>query len=147
MKKKFLISTALLIAVFALSASYSFATSNMVNTVENGAKNIASDVGGAISSGVGATKNTLENAGNMISNGAQNVTSGATGTTARTTTNATNTYTATKTSTANVKVAGMTATGWAWLIVGILGVAIVALVWFYGRQHETESYSSNNNNE
>lgn len=143
MKKKFLISTALLIAIFALSASYSFATSNMVNTVENGAKNIASDVGGAISSGVGATKNTLENAGDMISNGAQNVTSGATGATAQTTTN---TYTATKTSTANVKVAGMTATGWAWLIVGILGVAIVALVWFYGSQHETESYSSNNNN-
>ena len=49
-------------------------------------------------------------------------------------------YNASRTSTATVL--GMNATAWTWLIVGIVGVAIVALVWFYGKEH---SESSNNN--
>ncbi|MGN1327692.1 MAG: hypothetical protein ACI4VQ_06445, partial [Clostridia bacterium] len=147
MKKKFLISTALLIAVLAVFTSYSFATSNMLNTLEHGAQNVASDVGTVVTRGVDATKNTVENAGNAVAgatttkNATNNTVAGTTGTKTGTTTN---NYTATKTNTGTVKVAGMTATAWAWLIVGILGVAIVALVWFYGKQHS--DYTSTNHN-
>ena len=147
MKKKFLISTALLITVLAISTSYTFATNNMLNTLEHGVQNVASDVGAVVTRGVDATKNTVENAGNAVTgatttkNAANNTVAGTTGT--KTGTANTN-YTATRANTGNVTVAGMTATAWAWLIVGILGVAIVALVWFYGKEHV--NYTSTNNN-
>lgn len=143
MKKKFLISTALFIAFLAFSASYSFASSNMVNTIENGAQNIASDVGDIVSRGVDATRNTLEGAGNMISNGVSDVVSGTENGTNKVTMGTTN-YNATRTSTGDATFAGMNATAWTWLIVGILGAAIIALVWFYGKQHE-DATSTNNN--
>lgn len=151
MKKKFLISTVLLVTVLAVFTSSAFATNGMLNTLEHGVQNVASDVGTMVTRGVDATKNTVENAGNAVT-GATTTTKNATnntvaGTTTGTKTGTTTTnYTATRTNTGNVKVAGMTATAWAWLIVGILGVAIVGLVWFYGRQHTTYSSTNHDNN-
>lgn len=55
-----------------------------------------------------------------------------------------NPYTATKTSVSGYTTfLGMTSTGWTWLIVGIFGVAIIALIWFYGKQHEDTSKDNN----
>lgn len=146
MKKKFLISTALLVAVLAISTSYAFATNSMLDTLGNGVQNVASDVGTMVTRGVDATRNTVEGAGNMISNGVSDTrdTMSGTDTSATRTGTTTTNYTATRANTGDVTVAGMNATAWAWLIVGILGVAIVGLVWFYGKQHA--SYTSTNNN-
>lgn len=46
-------------------------------------------------------------------------------------------YTATRTNT-NATWLGMDATMWTWLIMAILGVAIVAMIWFYAKQDNTE---------
>lgn len=150
MKKKFLISTVLLITVLVISTSYAFATNSMLDTLGNGVQNVASGVGTMVTRGIDATKNTVEGAGNMISNGVDDARDTMTGTNvnaSRTgTTGTTNNYTATRANTGDVTVAGMNATAWAWLIVGILGVAIVGLVWFYGRQHAAYSSTNNNNN-
>ena len=48
-----------------------------------------------------------------------------------------NTYIATRTSTTDSRFMGMNATAWTWLILGIAGIAIVALVWYYGSQMRT----------
>ena len=44
---------------------------------------------------------------------------------------------ATRTNT-NATWLGMDATMWTWLIMAILGVAIVAMIWFYAKQDNTE---------
>lgn len=142
MQKKFLISVSLIIAVLAFSFSYSFATNNPVNTVEDAAKGITSTAGNVIERGVDATKNVV---GGAV-NGTENVVNGVAGTTHNKTNTtimggANNNYSATRTSADTATFAGMTATGWTWFIVGILGVAIVALVWFYGRQYSTNTSS------
>ena len=68
-------------------------------------------------------KNTVNNAASAITNNTKKATNTTTGN-----------YNARRTSTSGTTYAGMTANVWTWLIVGILGVAIVALVLFYGRQ-------------
>ena len=46
-------------------------------------------------------------------------------------------YTATRTATAtNGTLLGMNSTAWTWLILGIATIAIVALVWYYGKQYD-----------
>ena len=51
---------------------------------------------------------------------------------ARTTNNG---YTATRTSTAQDTFMGMNATAWTWLIIGVLGVLVIGLIWYYGKDH------------
>ena len=47
-------------------------------------------------------------------------------------------YNATRTSTTtNNTFMGMSATAWTWLIIGVAGIAIIALVWYYGTQVRT----------
>ena len=70
-----------------------------------------------------ATKNTVNNAASATTNNTKKATNTTTGN-----------YNARRTATSGTTYAGMTANVWTWLIVGILGVAIVALVLFYGRQ-------------
>ena len=48
-------------------------------------------------------------------------------------------YTATRTATTNQTFMGMSSTAWTWLIIGIAGIAIVALVWYYGSQIRTSN--------
>ena len=54
--------------------------------------------------------------------------------------NATSDYNATKTST-NSNLMGMSSQSWTWLILGIVGVVIVGLVWYYGAQYEHSNYT------
>ena len=138
MKKKFFVISALLIAVLAISTSYVFANTNMVNTIEHATQNVTSATGNVVSRGVAATRNTV----NSIEQGAQRTgNTVVTGTTTNTNTNTqTRNYNATRTN-ANTWL-GMTSTAWTWLIMGIVAVAIVALVWFYARQKNTSRHSN-----
>jgi len=51
-------------------------------------------------------------------------------------------YTATRTATTNNNFLGMSDTAWTWLILGIVGAAIVGLVWYYGAQYEHRNYNN-----
>lgn len=138
MIKKALISFILTILFVSLTMS-SFA----MNTMVDGARNI-----------VGGTENMIENAGNNISNGVKNglntVTHGTenvvtdvkdgmqnTGNSMAgmmTSSNNNDGYTAQRTATNGVTVAGMSTNTWSWLIIGITAAAIIILVWSYLKQ-------------
>lgn len=133
MKKKSFVISALLIGFLTISTSFAFANTNVINTVEKTTQNVTATAENALNHGVGATKNTINN----VNNGARRTGNTAiTGTTnTRNDNRATNTYAARRTNT-NTWL-GMTSTAWTWLIMGIVAVAIVALVWFYARERNT----------
>ena len=92
------------------------------NAIEDGAKDIANTTKGV----TGSAENAMENKDN----------SGMTQNNNRT--NNSN-YIATRTATTNSTFMGMSSTAWTWLIIGIAGIAIVALVWYYGSQIRTSN--------
>lgn len=136
MKTKFFISFILSAILIVLCSIPSFAN-NMIedaeNTVSNDAKDVAQDV-----------TNVTQDASHKFENGIKDTGEAISGTinTARndvmsmTTDNSNYSATRTATSTNNATFAGMSANAWAWLIVGIFGVAIIALVWIYGNQKD-----------
>lgn len=147
MYKKLFISTLVLVLAI-LSFSITFAANNemrdAVNSVGNGVRNV---VGGAVNGVEDAAKGisnaskdatanmvqTANNIGNsMMENGDNNNTN-------KDTNNGTNTdaYTATRTAVEDNTLMGMNSTAWTWLIIGIAGIAIVALVWYYSMQITT----------
>lgn len=144
MKKKTLITIVTIIVALFFSISYSFAANEVGDAVEGirnfvgGAENVledtASGIGNGIRDGISATENT-----------ADNITSGAMTTDNN---NGGGDYTATRTTATtrsagdNGSFLGMGATAWGWLIMAIVGIITVALVWYYGKEHE---YNSNNN--
>ena len=72
-----------------------------------------------------------------MKNGAQDVGNTVAGMTDSTTNNNNNNnggYTATRTSTDDVRIAGMTTNTWTWIIIGITAAAIIILVWSYIKQ-------------
>ncbi len=150
MQKKFLMSISLLSVILAFSFSYSFANTNIMNTVGSDIKDVASDAGNVISDGANVVRDVVGQAENGVENVASDVFGGANANRSNTTmmggTND-NDYDATRTSTRAVAAdtdtfLGMTANAWTWLIMAVLGVAIVALIWFYSKQH-SDSYTNN----
>ena len=142
MAKKILITTLIILATLF---SYSvFAVNNIGDE--------ARDIGNEMSNSWDKMGNTAENMGNNIQGamnsvgnfmGINNNTDNTTdnynhinNVTANTTdTNVTN-YTATRTAAGGTTNGffGMNNTMWTWVIVAILGIAIVGLVWYYGSQ-------------
>lgn len=144
MKKKLYITILTLLAILTFSISYTFASNNMAAV--DGIRNV-----------VGGAENVVENAGKGIVDGVRNVTSAGQNTMgnvtggARTQTQNTgnkivdgtaNGYTATRTTTTRAATGtntgtflGMNSTAWTWLIMAIVGIAIVALVWMYAKQN------------
>ena len=139
MKKKLYITLFILLAILTFSFSYTFATNNIA--VVDGIRNV-----------VGGAENVMENAGNGIVSGVRNVTSAGQNTMENATDNMGNRtmdgmttddtdYTATRTTTRMATdtttgtFLGMSATMWTWLIMAIVGVAIIALVWMYAKQN------------
>lgn len=144
MKKKLYITILTLLAILTFSISYTFASNNM--TAVDGIRNV-----------VGGAENVVENAGKGIVDGVKNVTSAGQNTMenvtggARTQTQnadnrivdgTANGYTATRTTTTRAATGtntgtflGMNSTAWTWLIMAIVGIAIVALVWMYAKQN------------
>ena len=150
MAKKYLIITLILLAtlfsysVFAandigdaardMGNEMSNSWDKMANTAENMGNNIqgaANSVGGTIGNFFGMndennTDNTTDDYNNI-----NNVTANTTDN------NNTTDYTATITAagaTTNNGLFGMGSTMWTWVILAVLGIAIVALVWYYGAQ-------------
>lgn len=139
MKNKLLLSI-LIILVVLLASIVCFAnndtnlgeelknsTNKSEHTIQNageGIKNIASDIG-----------NGIQNAANDIGKGVENVFhAGTTGNSPTTT--STDGYTAARTSTDSTAtgMGGISRAVWIWLIMGIVGIIIIALTWYYVTQ-------------
>lgn len=146
MKKKIYISILTIIAVIFISFSYTFAANDMsavdgIRNVVGGAENVVEDAGKGIVNGVrnitSNGENAMDNVTRDAGNTMQNVGNGIAG--ALTTDN--NGYDATRTTTRTAVDAsegtffGMNSTVWTWLIMAIVGIAIVALVWMYAKQN------------
>ena len=157
MNKKIL--TAILLFVVLLFASVScYANTNLGTEMQdsanksqttlqnagNGIQNIASDVGNGVQGAAQSIGNGIQdmfngNDGTVTdseneavgigtdNNNNENTGMGATGTTGD--------YGATRTATDRITGTTMTNTAWVWLILGVVGVAIVALTWYYVSQH------------
>ena len=148
MQKKIFFSVTILAIITFFSISTSFANSNMVNdavnTTEGGVNTVVNgveDAGQAVGNFVGdvghAAGNIVEDvvngAGSLVEDGKNTLESGANATS--NTLNSATSYTAQRTSADNGTFLGMNADAWSWIIVGVFGIAIVALVLFYGNQH------------
>ena len=107
MKKKFLISFAtILVSIFSFTVC--FATDGLEN-VTNAVRNV-----------VGGVENTVENAAKDVSNVSKS---------------RTNNYNTTRVATGSSNMSGgMSASAWTWLILGIVAIAIIAVVWYYSMQ-------------
>ena len=142
MKNKILISTLMLLLCVAFLCSYSFATTNMLQSAGNTVMN----AGNAIGNAAGYAGNSLVNGTRSLTNGAANLGSdmmdGMTDTTRTTTGAGTTDYTATRTATTNTGLFGMSDTMSTWLILGVVGAIIVGLIWYYGAQYEHREYNN-----
>ena len=140
MKKRLAFIVAL--TILFLSASLSvFAMGDTVNGIRNavgGAENAVEDVGNGIVGGVRSGLNTLqdgsENIMNDMKNGAQDAQNTMVGMSSSINNNNNDGYTAIRTSTDEIRIAGMTTNTWTWIIVGITAAAIIILVWSYIKQ-------------
>lgn len=139
-KKVFL--TTLLILLFVISMfTYSFAANSTASDV----RNTVMDAGNTIGDTIMAGKNTVVDGTKNLVNGTANLgkstmnTEGNTEGSMPTTGNSDYTATRTATDAGNL---GMTTNGWTWLILGIVGIVIIALVWYYGAQYEHKNYTN-----
>lgn len=158
MSKKLFIVLFVLTIISILSFTYTFAANNVdpVNGIRNavgGAENVVEDAGKGIAEGI---RNITAGGENVMENVTGNTNGQVTDNRASdTTTTGTGNYTAGRTATATTRAAtagtnngtflGMNSMVWTWVIMAIFGAAIVALVWFYGKQH-TSSYNNDDNN-
>ena len=137
LKRKFLLISTLLIVLLSITASTVFAN-NALNTIGNVAEDVTSAAGNVLTTGVDAVRNTVDDVANGTMRASNNVATGITNMGNNNRSGNGNTgYTATRTNT-NATWLGMDATMWTWLIMAILGVAIVAMIWFYAKQDNTE---------
>jgi len=144
MSKKLFISTLIILTLLFIS-SLSFAAENTllqdgVNGIRNmvgGAENVVEDAAqgltGAVRNGTNSIENGLNTAtddmnnNNNSNNDNNNDDNYMVGTTDN---NNNGNYTATRTAT----FMGMNGNTWTWFIIGIVGIAIIALVWAYSMQ-------------
>lgn len=119
------------------------AVQNVGNTIRDGAgaigntvQNAAGDAGNAVQDSMNKTGNSIENGVNNMENGMDNNTNND-----NNDNNNNGDYTATRTSADNT-IMGMDSTAWTWLVLGVAAIAIIALVWYYSAQ-----INSNNHND
>ncbi len=147
--KKILISSILLFTISLLSIQIFAATVNndvksntenvknsVLNTV-NGTKNAAKNVGNSVGNGLTNAKNTVVDSTEKTGNSVMNAGNSLMGTMD----NMDNNYTAQRTA-ADVTVLGMSTNTWTWLILAIVGIAIIGLVWYYGAQYEHRDFDN-----
>ena len=140
MKKRFLIISIITI-LFISIAIPSFAMDNVANGIRNfvgGTENAIENAGNNIANGVKNGLNTVshgtENVVTDVRDGMQNTGNTMVGMTTTNNNNNNDRYTATRTSTEEMRIAGMTTDTWSWIIIGITAAAIGILVWSYIRQ-------------
>ena len=132
MHKKLFISFAILISlIFSFTICFANDGGNMVKDAADNVRNA-----------VGGVENTVENVANNVGNNMKNNNHNNQ---QNTSTNnlKPNDYNATRTSTGTTSntFMGMNATAWTWLIIGIVAIAIVALVWYYAMQTLSSDYN------
>ena len=125
MKKKFLISFAtILVSIFSFTVC--FATDGLEN-VTNAVRNFVVGV-----------ENTVDNAAKDVSNVSKDATGSVENSMNSDTHNSmsrTNNYNTTRVATGSSNMSGgMSASAWTWLILGIVAIAIIAVVWYYSMQ-------------
>ncbi len=139
MTKKVFLVLSIVFALFIYSVP-SFAT---FNTIQNGMEN----AGNTVKNSMDKAGNSIQNTGNAITNGVSNMgntqndnqknNNGIVGMT-----NNNGNYTATRTAGETTTFMGMNSTMWTWLIFGLLGIAVVSLVWYYGMQKNENHHES-----
>lgn len=142
MKKKIIFTFSLIALSLIFVSSYSFAANNIGQDAVDGIRNF-----------VGGAENTIENAANGVISGVRNITDDTENVLSdndnmRSMTTQDGDYTATRTTTRtattnNNSLMGISSTMWTWIIMTILGVATIALVWYYSKQF-TKNYNSHN---
>jgi len=152
MNKKIFITILMFSIILLAFCSYSFA----VNDAMNNARNAVMSTGNAIGNAVVGAKNAVVDGAKDLGNGTASVANNITNANGDTENDATNTldtndgmldmgnddYTATRTATNNDNLLGISDNTWTWLILGIVGLAIVGLVWYYGAQYEHRNYNN-----
>lgn len=136
-KKMLVIFAILTIGIFSFSVCFANNDGSMLQDAANGVRDAVGGAENAIEDGAKDIANTTKGATGSAENAMENKdNSGMTQNNNRT--NNSN-YTATRTATTNSTFMGMSSTAWTWLIIGIAGIAIVALVWYYGSQIRTSN--------
>ena len=104
---------------------------NVVGGAENAVEDAAKDVANSSREATG----DMEKAGNDMTDSAGSTMSNN---------NNSGDYTATRTATGDdTTLLGMNGTTWTWVIMAIAAIAIVALIWYYAAQNNTDNYNSN----
>lgn len=136
-KKMLVIFAILTIGIFSFSVCFANNDGSMLQDAANGVRDAVGGAENAIEDGAKDLANTTKGVTGSAENVMENKdNSGMTQNNNRT--NNSN-YTATRTATTNQTFMGMSSTAWTWLIIGIAGIAIVALVWYYGSQIRTSN--------
>lgn len=136
-KKMLVIFAILTIGIFSFSVCFANNDGSMLQDAANGVRDAVGSAENAIEDGAKGIANTTKGVTGSAENAMENKdNSGMTQNNNRT--NNSN-YTATRTATTNQTFMGMSSTAWTWLIIGIAGIAIVALVWYYGSQIRTSN--------
>ena len=140
MKKRFLLISIITVLFISIAIPV-FAMDNVANGIRNfvgGTENAIENAGNNISNGVKNGLNTVgrgtENVVTDVKDGMENTGNTMMGTMTDNNNNGNDGYTAARTSTDNVTLAGMTSNTWTWIIVGITIAAIAILIWSYIRQ-------------
>ena len=129
MKKVFLTFSTFFALTLLFSFSKVLATNGDLNTAGQAVKNVTQGAANVVENVVKDAGTAVEQGSSTIKNATGNMVNTAE---ARTTNNG---YTATRTSTAQDTFMGMNATAWTWLVIGVLGVLVIGLIWYYGKDH------------
>lgn len=131
-------TTILVAFALVLCTTFSFAANNLGDNIKdsmNKSGKAIENMGNDVKNAVVGAENTVEgmfNNNKDNDNNNNNMMSGI-----MNNNNNNGGYTATRTATTtNGTFLGMNATAWTWLILGIATIAIVALVWYYGKQYD-----------
>ena len=140
--KKFIISSVLVISLIVSSYTVFAAnttTGNVMSNVGDKMQNVAEGARNAVSNMENGIENSAKNAKNTITGATGNMENSAQNTTNSIMNTMNGNYTAERTA-GDVTVLGMSTNTWTWLIIGIVGAAIVGLVWYYGAQYEHKDF-------
>lgn len=149
MNKKIFITMLMFSILLLTFCSYSFANTNTMNNAKNSVMNAGNSIGNAVLNAGNAVvdgakdlTNGAATVGNDAVNGMERMGNDASNTVGTTMDNNNGNYTAARASTTNTNFLGISSFAWTWLILGIVGIAIVALVWYYGAQYEHRNYNN-----
>ena len=112
-------------------------TKNSVLNTVNGAKNATMNIGNSVENGIEDAKNTVTESAQKSKNSIASTGNAA----MNTMESMENNYNVQKAAT-DTTVLGMNTNSWTWLIIGVVGLVIIGLVWYYGAQHEHKDFDN-----